>query len=126
MTKNKLEPVPVYITKDLTSHFIVCSISLFCPLLLSELSTVLSTGCSYSTGISDWFVVVVKGPGTYFVATQPRYYAEFFARKFYFRFCVLFFPGSEVFRLMLIFKVFFKLFRLVSRNFVSVLVLCIS
>ena len=37
-------------------------------------------------------------------------YAEFFAQKFYFRFCVLFFPGSEVVRLPLVFKLFLKLF----------------
>ena len=52
----------------------------------------------------------VKGPGTYFVATQPRCCAEFFARKFYFRFCVLFFPDSEFLRLLLVFKLFLKLF----------------
>ena len=52
----------------------------------------------------------VKGPGTYFVATQPRFCAELFARKFYFRFCVLFFHDSEVLRLLLVFKLFLKPF----------------
>ena len=55
-------------------------------------------------------IIYLKGPGTYFVAMQPHCYAEFFARRFYFRLCVLFFPGSEVFRLLLIFRLFLKLF----------------
>ena len=59
--------------------------------------------------------IFVKGPGTYFIAKQRRCYAEFFARKFYFRLCVLFLPGSEVLRLLLVFKFFLKLF--VFNNF---------